>query len=114
MVLFLADVVGVDVGRRIMRNRKPVNVKNFSQLHNLIMFFLSLYMVIETVTQVRQLLSQQQPVLMCPSVLAIRVNGGSLFSRVVAPFCKLAFTILQLPIYLGGLLPLRGTPRLTV
>eukprot|EP00884_Botryococcus_braunii_P016492 jgi/Botrbrau1/3526/Bobra.341_2s0053.1 len=44
-------VVGVDVGRRIMRNRKPVNVKNFSQLHNLIMFFLSLYMVIETVTQ---------------------------------------------------------------
>ena len=50
-----ADVLGVDLGRRIMRNRKPVNVKNFAQLHNLIMFFLSLYMVIETVVQVRSL-----------------------------------------------------------
>lgn len=52
MRVAIADVVGVDLGRRLMRNRKPINVKNFSQLHNLIMFFLSLYMVIETVTQV--------------------------------------------------------------
>ena len=35
-----------------MRKRKPVNVKSFSIVHNAIMFFASLYMVIETLRQV--------------------------------------------------------------
>lgn len=35
-----------------MRKRKPVNVKSFSIVHNAIMFFSSLYMVIETLRQV--------------------------------------------------------------
>ena len=47
-----ADIVGVDVGKRLMRKRKPVNVKSFSIVHNAIMFFASLYMVIETLRQV--------------------------------------------------------------
>jgi hypothetical protein len=37
-----------------MRTRKPVNVKAFSIAHNFVMFWLSLYMVVETVTQVRE------------------------------------------------------------
>jgi hypothetical protein len=35
-----------------MRNRKPVNVRVFSMLHNMVMFWASLYMVIETLRQV--------------------------------------------------------------
>ena len=35
-----------------MRKRKPVSVKSFSIMHNAIMFFASLYMVIETLRQV--------------------------------------------------------------
>ena len=47
-----ADVLGVRAGQRLMRNRKPFNMKMFSILHNTVMFLLSLYMVIETMTQV--------------------------------------------------------------
>ena len=47
-----ADIVGVDTGKRLMRKRKPVSVKSFSIMHNAIMFFASLYMVIETLRQV--------------------------------------------------------------
>lgn len=45
--------MGVDVGVRFMRNRKPVNVKAFTVAHNLFMFWASLYMVVETVRQVQ-------------------------------------------------------------
>ena len=47
-----ADIVGVNAGKQWMRRRKPVNVKSFSIVHNAIMFFASLYMVIETLRQV--------------------------------------------------------------
>ena len=49
-----ADIVGVNAGKQWMRRRKPVNVKSFSIVHNAIMFFASLYMVIETLRQVRR------------------------------------------------------------
>lgn len=52
-----ADILGVDLGKRLMRNRKPVNVKAFAMAHNFVMFSASLYMVIETVRQVRMHLS---------------------------------------------------------
>ena len=39
-------------GVHFMRQRKPVDMKAFSVLHNLFMFWLSLYMVIETTRQV--------------------------------------------------------------
>ena len=48
----VTDIVGVDLGKRLMRNRKPVNVKAFAMAHNLVMFLASLYMVIETLRQV--------------------------------------------------------------
>ena len=35
-----------------MRDRKPVKVAAFAQLHNLVMALLSLWMTVETVTQV--------------------------------------------------------------
>lgn len=41
-------------GKAAMRTRKPVNVKAFSIAHNFVMFWLSLYMVVETCTQVRR------------------------------------------------------------
>ena len=41
-------------GKAFMRTRKPVNVKAFSIAHNFVMFWLSLYMVVETWTQVRR------------------------------------------------------------
>lgn len=44
-----------------MRHRKPVNVRTFSMLHNMIMFWASLYMVIETVRQVRSLFRSLSP-----------------------------------------------------
>lgn len=47
-----ADVGGVLVGVRYMRDRKPVKVAAFAQLHNLFMALLSLWMTVETVTQV--------------------------------------------------------------
>lgn len=47
----------MDLGKRLMRNRKPVNVKAFAMAHNFVMFSASLYMVIETVRQVRMHLS---------------------------------------------------------
>lgn len=47
-----ADIIGVNAGKQWMRRRKPVNVKSFSILHNAVMFFASLYMVIETLRQV--------------------------------------------------------------
>ncbi|KAK9810738.1 hypothetical protein WJX73_003990 [Symbiochloris irregularis] len=43
--------MGVDIGKRLMANRKPYNMKRVSALHNTFMFSLSLYMVIETMTQ---------------------------------------------------------------
>ena len=50
-----ADVAGVQAGVRYMRDRKPVNVAAFAQLHNLCMTLLSLWMTVETVTQARAL-----------------------------------------------------------
>ncbi len=44
-----------------MRKRKPVNVKSFSIVHNAIMFFASLYMVIETLRQVCRALRASIP-----------------------------------------------------
>lgn len=49
-----ADILGVDLGKRLMRNRKPINVNGFAVAHNIIMFCASLYMVIETLRQVQQ------------------------------------------------------------
>ena len=48
-----ADIVGVNAGKQLMRRRKAVDVRTFSIVHNAIMFFASLYMVIETLRQVR-------------------------------------------------------------
>ena len=45
------DVGGVLGGKRLMKHRKPFNVKPFAVVHNAVMFALSLYMVIETLTQ---------------------------------------------------------------
>jgi len=42
----------VDLGKRLMRNRKPINVNGFAVGHNIVMFCASLYMVIETLRQV--------------------------------------------------------------
>ena len=47
-----ADVAGVQAGVWYMRDRKPVRVAAFAQLHNLFMTLLSLWMTVETVTQV--------------------------------------------------------------
>ena len=44
-----------------MRNRKPMNVKIFAMVHNLVMFFASLYMVIETLRQARFLICPTTP-----------------------------------------------------
>ena len=44
--------MGVDVGKRVMQNVKPFDMKRLSILHNTFMFVLSLYMVIETMSQV--------------------------------------------------------------
>lgn len=52
LALTHADILGVRAGQLLMRNRKQFNMKMFSILHNTVMFFLSLYMVIETITQV--------------------------------------------------------------
>ena len=46
-----SDVGGVLGGKRLMKHRKPFNVKPFAVVHNAVMFALSLYMVIETLTQ---------------------------------------------------------------
>lgn len=48
-----ADMMGVDLGKRLMQNSKPFDMKKISVMHNTMMFALSLYMVIETLTQVR-------------------------------------------------------------
>lgn len=46
------DLVGIPVLMRIMRDREPMQVKGIAALHNAILFFLSLYMVTETLYQV--------------------------------------------------------------
>ena len=45
------DVGGVLGGKRLMKHRKPFNVKPFAVVHNAVMFSLSLYMVVETLSQ---------------------------------------------------------------
>jgi len=44
-------LLAVPIGNRIMRDREPMKLKTFSLIHNGVLFFLSLYMAVETVRQ---------------------------------------------------------------
>ncbi len=46
-------MLGVHLGVNYMRGRKPAKIGALVQVHNLFMTLLSLWMVVETVTQVR-------------------------------------------------------------
>ena len=48
------------MAKRFMRDRKPLNVRPFAMAHNLLMAALSLYMVVETLSQVSSELGGQQ------------------------------------------------------
>ena len=53
-----ADVIGIPIGKRLMRDREPFNMKTPTALHSVILFMLSLYMTLECAKQVAMLQSQ--------------------------------------------------------
>ena len=53
-----ADVIGIPIGKRLMRHREPFNMKTPTAVHSVILFMLSLYMTLECAKQVAMLQSQ--------------------------------------------------------
>ena len=50
-----ADVIGIFVGKRLMRDREPFNMRTPTAVHSVILFMLSLYMTLECAKQVAML-----------------------------------------------------------
>lgn len=48
----MADILGVELGKRMMQNSKPWDMRRVAIMHNCTMFCISLYMVLETLSQV--------------------------------------------------------------
>jgi len=51
LLISSAYLISIPIGRAIMKNRKPLELKTFSLLHNGFLILLSLYMCVETIRQ---------------------------------------------------------------
>ena len=56
-----ADVGAIPLLMWIMKDREPMKLKTVASVHNAILFFLSLYMVTETLYQVWSVMMQPEP-----------------------------------------------------